>query len=49
VGSPQECREQAEVIARLGVSALIVAATDRDPDGLAERLPEAVIPARAEA
>jgi hypothetical protein len=30
-------------IAELGVSALVVPATDRDPDGLAERFAQAVV------
>lgn len=43
VGSPQECREQVSAIAELGVSTLVVPATDRDPDGLAERFARALI------
>jgi alkanesulfonate monooxygenase SsuD/methylene tetrahydromethanopterin reductase-like flavin-dependent oxidoreductase (luciferase family) len=43
VGSPQECRQQVAAIAELGVSALVVPATDRDPDGLAERFAQAVV------
>jgi 5,10-methylenetetrahydromethanopterin reductase len=43
VGSPGECREQVSAIAELGVSTLVVPATDRDPDGLTERFARAVI------
>ena len=38
VGTPSECREQIEALEARGVSALIVPAVDRDPDGLLTRL-----------
>jgi alkanesulfonate monooxygenase SsuD/methylene tetrahydromethanopterin reductase-like flavin-dependent oxidoreductase (luciferase family) len=43
VGTPQDCRAQVATMADLGVSTLMVPATDRDPDGLAERLAASVI------
>jgi 5,10-methylenetetrahydromethanopterin reductase len=47
VGTPEECRAQTATLEEFGISTLVVPATDRDPDRLAESFAAAVIGAGA--